>query len=199
MIRVKASDNLKAAEPLVSKLYELEKKYAKSTDGQPSMWEKFTSLVHDETMSGVFADRELASQAHLGKDALRGMWGKAQHADLARRYAEIPEDLRQARLEAMKYFADQQNAMSLGIIENRILKALGVEDSALARRIFEGTTSDADSQRLGPATLDLIKEAKELAKIEGPYFPLMRRGEYVVRAQYADLKIPAGARKELLS
>ena len=195
MIRVKASDNLKAAEPLVSKLYELEKKYAKSTDGQPSMWEKFTSLVHDETMSGVFADRELASQAHLGKDALRGMWGKAQHADLARRYAEIPEDLRQARLETMKYFTDQQNAMSLGIIENRILKALGVEDSALARRIFEGTTTDADSQRLGPATLDLIKEAKELAKIEGPYFPLMRRGEYVVRAQYADLKIPAGARK----
>ena len=195
MIRVKASDNLKAAEPLVSKLYELEKKYAKSTDGQPSMWEKFTSLVHDETMSGVFADRELASQAHLGKDALRGVWGKAQHADLARRYAEIPEDLRQARLEAMKYFADQQNAMSLGIIENRILKALGVEDSALARRIFEGTTTDADSQRLGPATLDLIKEAKELAKIEGPYFPLMRRGEYVVRAQYADLKTPAGARK----
>lgn len=188
-MRVKAIANLKKSEPVVDKLYNLEKKYKAS-----GMWEKFTTLVHDETMSGVFADRDLASQAHLGKDALKGKWAKAQHADLAARFAELPEDLKQARNEAMSFFAKQQNAMSLGIIKNRVLKALGVEDDELARRIHEGRTVDADADLLGESTLELIKEAKELSKIEGPYFPLMRRGNHVVRATY-DVEAPQGAKQ----
>lgn len=94
----------------------------------------------------------------------------------------------------MKYFTDRQNDMSFGIIKNRILKALGVEDDALARRIHEGTTTDADAQLLGPETLKLIEEAKELAKIQGPYFPLMRRGDFVVRGRIA-IDPPAGAKR----
>lgn len=189
MMRLKSAVNLKKSEPVISKLYELERKY------KGAMWEKFTSLVHDETMANVFADRDLASQTHLGKDALHGMWGKAQHADLAARYKELPEDLKAARTQAMKFFTDQQNQMSLGIIKNRILKVLGVNDDALARRIHEGRTLDTDADTLGGAdTLQLIREAKELAKIEGPYFPLMRRGEYVVRATH-DIAAPDGAPK----
>jgi uncharacterized glyoxalase superfamily protein PhnB len=188
-MRVKAVANLKKSEPIVDKLYSLEKKYKAS-----GVWQKFVTLVHDETMSGVFSDRDLASQAHLGKDALKGKWAKAQHADLAARFAELPEDLRQARTEAMTFFAKQQNAMSLGVIKNRVLKALGVEDDELARRIHEGRTTDADGDLLGEQTLELIKEAKELSQIQGPYFPLMRRGSHVVRATY-DVAAPAGAKK----
>jgi hypothetical protein len=76
MQRIKAQANVKKSEPLVTKLYQLERKY------KGAMWNKFTSLVHDETMANVFADRALDTQSHLGKDALKGMWGKAQHANL---------------------------------------------------------------------------------------------------------------------
>ncbi|MCK1742166.1 PLxRFG domain-containing protein [Bradyrhizobium sp. 139] len=190
MMRHKATENLRASEPVVEKLYQLEKKYK---DG--GVWEKFTSLVHDETMAGVFADRDLAAQTHLGKDTLHGAWPKARHAELNARWRELPEDLQQARAESMKFFTDQQNAMSLGIIKNRILKVLGVEDDALAKRIHEGRTVDTDAALVGgETTLELIKEAQELAEIKGPYFPLMRRGTHVVRAAY-EIAAPAGAKR----
>jgi hypothetical protein len=189
MIRVKAAANLKKADPILDELYKLEKKY------KGKVWEDFTTLVHDETMANVFADRDLAGNSHLGKDTLDGAWGKAQHADLAKRYAELPEDLKAARRKAMKFFTDQQNAMSLGIIKNRILKVMGINDDALARRIHEGRTVDTDADLVGGEdVLETIKEAKELAKIEGPYFPLMRRGDHVVRATYT-VEAPAGATK----
>lgn len=190
MIRVKAANNLRKSEPIIDELYKLEKKYSKINGGDT--WEKFTKLVHDETMANVFADRNLKGNAHLGKDTMRGVWGKAQHADLARRYAELPEDLKAARTKAMKFFTDQQNAMSLGIIKNRILKLMDVDDDALARRIHEGRVTDADRLRVGEHAMELIEQAKELAKIEGPYFPLMRRGNHVVRATY-DIAAPANA------
>ena len=188
MIRVKAANNLRKAEPIIDELYSLEKKY------KGAMWDHFTKLVHDETMANVFADRDLAGNAHLGKDTLRGVWGKAQHADLAARYKELPEDLKAARAKAMKFFTDQQNAMSLGIIKNRILKLMDIEDDALARRIHEGSVTDADRVRVGEHAMELIQQAKELAKTEGPYFPLMRRGDHVVRATY-DIAPPANAKQ----
>jgi hypothetical protein len=189
MIRVKAAANLKKADPILDELYKLEKKY------KGKIWEDFTTLVHDETMANVFADRDLAGNSHLGKDTLDGAWSKAQHADLVKRYAELPEDLKAARRKAMKFFTDQQNAMSLGIIKNRILKVMGIDDVALARRIHEGRTLDTDADLVGGEdVLETIKEAKELAKIEGPYFPLMRRGDHVVRATYT-VEAPVDATK----
>ena len=188
MMRTTGHKILQQSEPIVAKLYELEKKY------KGAVWDDFSRLVHDETMAGVFADRSLDANAHLGKDALSGMWGKAQHAQLHARWKALPEDLKQARAAAMEYFTAQQNAMSLGIIKNRILKSLGIEDNALAQRIHEGTITDADRNRVGSHTMDMIMDAKELAKTEGPYFPLMRRGDYVVRGEYK-IEPPASARK----
>jgi hypothetical protein len=188
LTHIKAQQYLKKSEPIVTKLYQLERKYNDS-----GMWEHFTSLVHDEAMANVFADRALDTQTHLGKDSLWGVWGKAQHADLSRRCAELPEDLNAARAEAMKFFTDQQNQMSPGIIMNRILKVLGINDDALAQRIHEGRTLDTDAAAFGEGgeqTLNTIKEAKELAKVTGPYFPLMRRGEYVVSAHH-EIAAPA--------
>lgn len=187
MTRVKATNLLRKSEPIIDELYTLEKKY------KGKVWDDFTSLVHDETMAGVYADRDLAGNSHLGKDVLGNYWAKEQHAELAARYAALPEDLKAARAKAMRFFTDRQNAMSLGIIKNRVLKLMGIEDDALARRIHEGRTLDTDADLVGGArALELIKEAKELAKIEGPYFPLMRRGDHVVRAAF-DVSAPKGA------
>jgi hypothetical protein len=178
-MRIKGERLLQESEPIITKLYELERKY------RGEQWDAFTSLVHDETMADVHADRPLDQNKHLGKDTLHGAWGKAKHPELAARYAKLPEDLKQARRQAMDYFTAQQNKMSLGIIKNRVLKALGVEDAGLAQRIHENKTTPDDVEAVGGQhTLDLILDAKELSKIEGPYFPLMRRGDFVVRGRY---------------
>lgn len=190
MIRTKAASNFRAAEPIVSKLYNLERKY------KGAQWDEFTSLVHDETMAGVFADRPLSVQKHLGKDTLDGAWPKAQHADLSARYDALPDDLKAARREAMEFFTNRQNEMSLGLIKNRLRQALGIEDEGLVQRIFDGELTAADRAAIDPHTLELVEAAGALSKIDGPYFPLMRRGEFVVRGRYK-IKPPTNALRQL--
>src|SRR5262245_45412550 len=148
-IRIGAQHYLAKSEPTIAKLYELEKKY------KGKQWDDFTDLVHDETIANVFADRSLDAQKHLGKDRLDTKWAKAQYADLNARWKALPQDLKDARVEAMKFFTDRQNAMSLGLIKNRILKAMGVQDDALAQRILNDSVTDADRARLGH-DLDVI-------------------------------------------
>lgn len=194
MIRVTAEQNLHAAEPLIDKLYQAERQY------KGAQWEEFATLLHDETMSQVYADRDLASQKHLGKDALRGKWAKAQHAELSARYNALPADLKALRRETLDFFRDMQNAMSFGIVYNRILKAIGTglpdaELEDLAQRLHSNRATDADKELLGDF-YDMIMEAKVLSKLEGPYVPLMRRGEWVVKGFYRIVP-PANAHRQL--
>lgn len=188
MTRVKAAGYLRQAEPIMERAVQLEKKY------QGKVWDDFTTLVHDETMAQVHADRNLAGNSHLGKDVLGNYYAKELHAGLAARWAELPQDLKDFRAEALKAYADRQNTMSLGVMKNRILALLGVNDDALARRIHTGTTLDTDADLVGGKhALELIKEAGALAKLEGPYVPLIRRGEFVVIATH-DVDAPKGAK-----
>lgn len=205
MIRVTAENILHRSEPIITNLYNLERQYRTQVigerDGKPfTVWDQFVELVNDETMAGVFADRPLSEQTHLGKDALEGVWPKEQYARLAAAYNSLPADLKAARREAMAYFTNQQNQMSRGLIKNRLMVALGLDPSdpsvsALASRLFEGKASKDDIERVGE-DYDLIMEAGELAKIEGPYFPLMRRGNFVVQA-LLNIQPPANALRSL--
>jgi hypothetical protein len=189
-IRSTGQKILAQSEPITMKLYQLERKY------RGAQWERFTTLVHDETMTGVDASKTLDENS-LDTDAMTKQWAKQHHADLSSRYTALPDDLKQARREAMEYFRNTQNKMSLGIIRNRVLRALGVNDDALAVRIHEGNTTDADAAAVGgQRVMDLIKAAKELGKITGPYFPLMRRGNFVVRGTYK-IAPPAKALRQI--
>lgn len=190
--------NLAQASPIITKLFDLERKYravdaGMGADGKPvTMWDKFASLVHDETMAGVFSDKSIAENTHLGKDALYGVWGKAQHGDLARRYNELPNELKAAHKQAQAYYGRTQDAMSLGLIRNTLKAMTGVDDEPLAQRLMTDTLTDADKASFDPGVLQHIKDAKELSKIDGPYSPLMRRGDHVVVAHYK-IDAPTGA------
>lgn len=176
--RVRAQKNTEKAHPMINKLAGLEKKY------RGKQWEDFTSLVHDETMANVFADRDLASQKHISNKGAKDTWAREQHADLAKRYAALPADLKAARQEAMDYFTNAQNELSLKLIRNRIVTLFDTTDpEGLATRIHDGTVTDADKTLMGEA-YDAIAAAGSLSKIDGPYFPLMRRGNYVVKGTY---------------
>lgn len=174
-MRVAAIKEVDKAAPILQKLHDLEKKYK----GQ--QWEDFTSLVHDETMANVYADKPLADQKHISKEGARDSWQRKQHPDLARRYAALPDDLKQARKEAMDFFRAKQNEMSLKLIRNRIVTLFDTPDpDGLAQRILDKTVTDADKKLMGEA-YDAIAAAGVLSKIDGPYVPLMRRGNFVVK------------------
>ncbi len=188
MMRVKAATYLRQSDPILDKMYTLEKKY------KGEVWDNFTALVHDETMANVHADRNLEGNSHLGKDVLGTYYSKELHGELAKRWEALPDDLKAARTEALKAFADRQNTMSLWLMKNRVREMLGRNDDELARRIHEGRTLDTDADLLGGQdVLDAIKEVGELSKIEGPYVPLIRRGDYVVHGEY-DVPAPKAAK-----
>ena len=189
-MRVTSEGIFSKSEPLIRKVMALR-------SASPETYREFTSLLHDATVANVHPDVALTDpkNAHLGKKRVVGdaVWAKAQHADLAARYENLPANYKEAWHEVTKHFRDTQNAMSLQIIENRLLKGMGIDDAALAKRIHEGTATDADRLRVGEDMFDVIEQAGELSKIEGPYVPLMRRGDHVVKGKYA-VAAPAGAK-----
>ncbi len=159
-------------------------------------WNKFGSLLHDETVFGAFADKPLADQKHLGKDAMAGWQAKAQHANLSARYAALPADLQALRGRLHDYFRKRQNDMSLERIKN-IVRVLndGVPDDGLAQRIFEKKLDPAEEKVLsGDGVMKSIREARLLNRISGPYVPLMRHGEHVVAGRY-EITSPGNARR----
>lgn len=147
--------------------------------------DEFSSLMVDSTIAGVWPNKPLTDKAnsHVTKRGYTDAWVRAQHAELARRFASLPTDLQKAFEGHAQHYADAQNRASLEVMQNRILTALGVDDRALAQRLFDGTETDADKTALGDA-YDLVKDAAALGHINGPYFPLMRHGKYVVRGYH---------------
>lgn len=189
-MRVTGERLFERSEPIVRLAAELRAK-------NPEVFHEWSSLLHDATVANVHPDVPLsdAKNAHLGKNRVVGsaVWSKAQHAELSKRFNALPEEFKAAWHKTTKYYADQQNAMSLGIINNQILKLIGVEDAALGDRIHNNALTDADRDLLG-GNLDVIERASELSKIEGPYVPLIRRGDHVVIADYK-VTPPGNAKK----
>ena len=192
-IRVSADRYLEESMPVIRKLHALQNKY-KGTQ----WWDRFTALVYDETQAQIYADRPLSAQKKLtGKNALRGAYPKARWAVLNAEWNAInaaAPDLAAVRLEAMNFFKEQQNKERIGIIRNS-LRVAGFADPDLTQRLFDGDETDADIALLG-TLYDHIKDASELAKLKGPYFPMMRRGKYVVRALYKIIA-PTNAFREI--
>ncbi len=147
--------------------------------------EEFFSLVHDVTMAGVHPDVPLDHEknAHLGKDALRGMWSKDQHSKLAARFEALPDDLKEVYAKTRDTLTDAQNRMAHGLMRN-ILNAAGHTDAAMIKRFHEDSATEQDYATVGEELAHHLKNATELKKIKGPYFNLARRGDWVVRGTY---------------
>jgi hypothetical protein len=188
-MRIRAEGLVVKAEPII-------RGYANLRASNPEQYRALTSLQHDATLANVHPDVPLsdARNAHLGKKRIAGdfVWQKAQHAELAKRYSQLSPEAKDLWKQAGKYFADQQNMMATGITNNQILKLFGVKDGALAERIRNGSLTDADRTLLG-GNLEIIEEAAELAKIEGYYVPLIRRGDFVVQADQK-ITLPGNAK-----
>jgi hypothetical protein len=183
---------LEGLAPVPEKLLEAERKYAKTKQGR-AQWERFVTLAHDSTMAQVHPDLPLDhdKHKHLGKKAMNGVWGKEIHPKLAAVYNSLPSDLRKLYGETRDVLTDTQNRIALRLTE-RVLEAAGFKDAALAKRFHEKKATPEDKTRVGEIVADYIERVGELARIDGPYFNLARRGQWAVTGKYA-LTVPGNA------
>jgi hypothetical protein len=182
--RVTKVEKLKELTPAVVKLMQAQKAHP------PAEWEAFTSLVHDATMANVHPDRSLEDNKHLGKKRMSTRWNRSQHADLAARWAALPGSLKDLYYETRDTLTDTHNAMIRGVVQN-VLALDGVTDPAVIDRFFKNEPTDADKALVSPAIAEHLEDAADLHKVEGPYFNLVRRGEWVVQGTYK-VKPPPG-------
>jgi inorganic pyrophosphatase len=189
-IRVSGGEKAREAEPILTDMINAQRKY-KGTKA----FEELTTVMHDATMSGAHPDRSLEENTQLGKKSMKGFWGRAQHAALQQRYNALPADLKAVYQKSLKYFQDQHNAMIRQSLENRVLKALGINDSALADRIFNDKVTEADKELLGDM-YEVVVEPGDFRKATGPYFPLKRFGQFVVRGTY-EMQAPSTAHRQI--
>lgn len=166
-------------------------------NAKPEDWVKLTDLMHDEGVARVHSDVDLAHKknAHLGKDTLHGAYPKAAWIDLHERWKALPPELKALREKVLKFYADRQNDMNLRLVRD-ILRGAGIDDAALAQRLFDGTETEADKEAIGARLYDHIQDAGELTNLKGPYYPQMRRGDYVARALYK-ITPPTNALREI--
>jgi hypothetical protein len=177
-IRVSGGEIAKRADPIIHALVSAERKYQGT-----KAFEEMTAIMHDATMSGVHPDRPLSANTQLGKKSMAGYWGRRQHPELEARYNALPNDLKDIYQKSRKLFEDLHDANIKQSLENRVLKSLGYNDPGLADRIFNDKVTDADKAMLGE-DYELVAEAMDFKKNTGPYFPLKRFGNYVVRGTY---------------
>ena len=192
-MRVHGQDVFERSTPLIESLYQLEKKHAGKD------WDNFANLSHDATMLNVHPDKPLNDPANAHLSKRKDAQAIAEWKNLNERWNALPDELKQAWGSTTKYYRDMQNAMAFGILKNRVLKTLAAtmseaELDALARRYFNGISTDADAATLGKEMDSALKAIDELKSIKGPYFPQMRRGDWAVlgRVQFSK---PNGATK----
>lgn len=174
---------------IVQKQSDAEKQHTKE------QWDEYSNLLIDTTTANVHPDVPLdhKSNKHIQKTGLRDAWKRGQHATLAPRFAALPADLKALYAETRDMYTELQNQQSLQLMKN-VLRQLGIADMAVAERLHEGKETQADRDLLGEEVMGHMQNVSELKKIEGPYFNLTRRGNWVVYGEY-QLETPKGAKK----
>jgi len=159
--------------------------------------EKFNDLLDimfraSELNVNLAKEGELASNEHLGKDAVLGWQGKKQQGALETKFRALPEELQDWALKAVDYGREERNAQSLDTIKT-ILKAAGIEEPGLAERIHTDGVTEADQSKFKTEKIiNHLNRVSDLKKIGGWYVPFMREGDYVVAAKRSIGDIPKG-------
>ena len=163
--------------------------YAAQRASTPEQWETFGRYVIDQTIANVYGDRDLSAQTHLGKDpvgnpSLAAAQAKGKLAKLRPVWEKLPDNLKELLRKFDTFFKERQREMARLMIENRLRLLLDDPDPdpALVDRVLKRETTEADKKLIGKEALQKIYRGRELYMVKGPYFPLIRRGRFVVSA-----------------
>ena len=180
---VKANEYRKAGDALAARVFALSR-------SKPEAAAEFARLAEEATMHNVHLDR---ANDHLSKDGLNDAQAKAVlpklQADFDKMTGSAPET-KQLWGDLVDYFKDVHEKTASQLIDNH-LQDVDTSKAApgLKQRILDGKMTDADKKLMSPGAADALDTAREVQRIQGAYFPLMRRGDFGVRGE---MKVDAG-------
>ena len=157
---------------------------------------KLSKIMHDSTIYGFHPDLPAgdAANGHVGGTNV------ARAAEARTEFSSLPEEM-QAHYRTMKqYYADEQRNTTDQIVLNGLHAMLTKgEDAAMSAKEFDSKYDAAavrrlalDTQdglqkefgdKLSGASQDMLAKIGKLSQNKGPYFPLMRNGDYIVTAK----------------
>ncbi len=159
---------------------------------------KLSRIMHDSTLYGFHAD---LPAGHESNSHVAG--ANVGRADAARSdFATLPAPLKEHYSTMKAYYAAEQRASTDQIVLNGLHAMLTKgEDAAMSPRDFDAKYDAASIQKLGldtqeglqrefgdklsGASQDMLAKIGNITDRKGPYFPLMRNGDYVVTSKRA--------------
>jgi hypothetical protein len=148
---------------------------------------KMSRLMTESTLYGIHPNESLQSQANAHVSSLTQ---KQRHADLAKRYREMKPDFRKLYHDTEAFY-DQSlrrevNLMTLNALRGAVEGDFNYSEEDVTRKKLN-TIAGMEKEfgdRLNDSERKVIARMARLPDMRvGPYFPLMRFGDYVVTAE----------------
>lgn len=148
---------------------------------------KLSRLMTEATLYGIHPDESLQSQANAH---VTSMSQKSRHADLSKQYRELKPDFRKLYHDVGEFY-DQSlrkevNLMTLNALRGAVEGDFNYSEADVLRKKLNTVTGMEKEfgDRLGSEARKVIARMASLPDMRiGPYFPLMRFGDYVVTAE----------------
>lgn len=150
------------------------------------VYNSFVDLAEAATTNAVDISVPLThpNNKHI-KKGYKWANARAVHKELNPKWNVLPQDLKDLWKTSAKFYKERQDILTLNQLNNIVESVLGRRETQLVQRIFDGIMTDADRKLfLTNAAMRAISQALELKKVQGIYFPKMRRGDYVVTGYY---------------
>lgn len=171
----------------------------------PAGKERVSTLLLDATLAEAHPDDVLGAAGknkHLVGNSVRQKQGRARHAALATRYNAMNAAEKAAYHKVLDTVRGEHKALVEAVMDRAIdlwwnhavdqhiadptanpLPILHGDIAALRQRAKSNTLTPADEQLLGDDTWTTLTNSRNRAKMQGPYVPLQRHGDFVVRWQ----------------
>ena len=179
---VKAHVYDREGQALARRVYELAK-----NDKTKEAAIEFAKLAEAATIHNVHLDR---ANDHIDPASLDHAQARGALPGLKARFEAMVKSAPETRAlwrDAVDYFQKTHDAMAKDLIDNH-LELIDDAHTAvggvagLRQRLFDGTATADDMKLFSRGQADSFAQMREIHKMEGAYFPLMRRGDFAVRA-----------------
>lgn len=146
--------------------------------------DKLNELAWKSTMMGINPDAPIGpetSNKHLIRDGKVSEQDRANHATLRQRWNELSPEGRRAYDEVRKMLADNWTRREKALNK----QVMDLYDPLIAQAKKDGNTESA-TRLMRERDATISEFGIRLARVEGPYFPLMRFGDYFVNHKSED-------------
>lgn len=148
---------------------------------------ELSRIMTESTLYGIHPDEPLQSKAN---EHVKSVPQKQRHADLAKRFKALPADFRALYQDLKQFYADsfrrEVNLVTLNSLRAVVDGPFNYTEEDVERKklgTIEGMKKEF-GDRLSDTQRKIIARIAALPSLHiGPYFPLMRFGDYVVTAE----------------